>query len=220
MKGKIIAAALGVALLTSIEGSASAQVTPQPDRDKTWGGVTDATAAFALGAAIVMPRIFYPEPEVTVGWHARWHVSVLAPVMTYATLTLLNENWFKAQVQSHRPGCDDTNFGTGNCSDYGGPSSHAFAAGSALGHGVAVFLFDTTTWSNGQPNAISAFGNIGVPLILGGITVIGRSKGNYENGGQIVSGGLLGLGVGFLTGSMYALMQKPECGYSGSLICW
>ena len=29
-----------------------------------------------------MPRVFYADPEVTVGWKARWHVSVLAPIVT------------------------------------------------------------------------------------------------------------------------------------------
>ncbi|MGZ3424566.1 MAG: hypothetical protein ACXWUG_09565 [Polyangiales bacterium] len=216
---KFAVGAVGVALFASAP-EASAQVTPPPDRDRTWGGVTDATAAIALGTAVLMPRIFYPEPEVTVGWHARWHVSVLAPVMTLATLSLLNENWLKQQVKSNRPGCDDTNVGVAGCTDYGGPSSHAFAAGSAFGHGLAVFIFDTTKWSNGRANAVSAVGNIAVPLVLGGITIIGRSKGNYENGGQIVAGGTLGLGIGFLTGMTYALMQRPECGFSGSLICW
>lgn len=214
----ILAAAVSV--FTLAEGTASAQATPPPERDRTWAGVTNATAAAAVGIGILMPRVFYPSSEVTVGWKARWHVSVLAPMMTYATLALVNEVSLKEGIASHRPGCDDTNFGGRNCNTYGGPSSHAFVAGSTLGHGIAVFLFDTTKWSDGRANAIGAIGHIAVPLILGGINVIGRSSGNFENGGQLVAGGTLGLATGFLLGMTYSLMARPECGYSGSLICW
>lgn len=214
----LLAAAVG--LVTFASADASAQVTPPPSRDRTWGGVTDATAVSAIAFGVLMPRIFYPSPEVTVGWKARWHVSVLAPMMTYASFALVNENFLKKEIKSPRPGCDDTNAGGPGCGDFGGPSSHAFVAGATLGHGVGVFLFDTTKWSDGRANAISAVGNIGIPLILGGITVIGRSQGNYESGGQIVAGGGLGLATGFLLGMTYSLMARPECGYSGSLICW
>jgi hypothetical protein len=200
--------------------TAAAQTTPAPTRDSTWGGVTDATAVAALGAAILMPRVFYPSPEVTVGTKARWHVSVLAPVMTYAAFTLVNDQFLKDEIKSLRPGCDDSNLGGPGCETFGGPSSHAFAASAAFGHGVAVFLFDTTKWSDGRANAASAFGNIGLPLILGGITFVGRHRGGFENGGQLVAGGTLGLATGFLLGTTYALMQRPECGYSGAMLCW
>ena len=52
----------------------------------TWGGVSTLTAAAAFGTALIMPRFFYPAPEVTVGYKGRWHLSQLAPVMTLATL--------------------------------------------------------------------------------------------------------------------------------------
>jgi hypothetical protein len=211
------AVAASLALLT--HGTASAQ-TAEPERDSTWGGVTNATAAAAIGVGVLMPRVFYPSTEVTVGFKARWHISVLAPMMTYASFALLNEAALKGEIKSKRPGCDDSNASTHNCSTFGGPSSHAFVAGSTLGHGIAVFLFDTTKWSNGQASAVGGIGHIAVPLILGGITVIGRSAGNYENGGQIVAGAGMGLVTGFLLGTVYATMARPECGYSGSLICW
>jgi hypothetical protein len=44
--------------------------------------------------------------------------------------------------------------------------------------------------------------------------------GNWESGGQIVEGSLAGLGFGFLMGMTYSLMSRPECGYTGNLICW
>jgi hypothetical protein len=216
---KLALAAAAVSVVALSHGTASAQ-TPAPDRDKTWGGVTNATAVAAVGIGVLMPRVFYPSSEVTVGWKARWHLSVLAPMMTYATMALINETSLKESVKGMRPGCDDTNFGGPNCTTYGAPSSHAFVAASTLGHGVAVFLFDTTKWSDGRASAIGAIGHIAVPLILGGITIIGRSSGNYETGGQLAAGAGLGLATGFILGAMYSVMARPECGYSGSMICW
>jgi hypothetical protein len=99
-------------------------------------------------------------------------------------------------------------------------STHAFGAGAALGHGAAVWLFDMTKWSNGRFNAGSFIGNVVLPAILGTVTVVGRGAGNWETGAQIATGGLTGLGFGFLVGTTYALMARPECGYSGDLICW
>ena len=52
------------------------------------------------------------------------------------------------------------------------------------------------------------------------VTAIGRGVGNWETGGQVVLGGVTGLALGFLSGMTYSLMQRPECGYTGSLICW
>ena len=44
--------------------------------------------------------------------------------------------------------------------------------------------------------------------------------GDYESGGQITAGATAGLAVGILTGLTYAMMQRPDCGYSQGLICW
>jgi hypothetical protein len=102
-------------------------------RDATWQTVTTVTAVTALGTQIFMPRVFYAEPETTVGWRARWHLSALAPTMTLTVLTFANEYALKDAIKSQRPGCDDTNQGTGNCQDYGSLSSHAFLATSSFG---------------------------------------------------------------------------------------
>ena len=126
----VFAPLLALAATVLTERPALAQTAP-PTRDRTWGGVTNALAFAALGTAALMPRIFYPSPEVTVGWKARWHLSVLAPVMTYATLAFVNEVGLKEVVKSDRPGCDDTNRGGPGCTSFGGPSSHGFAAGAA-----------------------------------------------------------------------------------------
>jgi hypothetical protein len=224
MSGRKVGIGITLGLLlaatTTMSRDASAQVSPNPDRDKTWGTVSSITMVGAGATELLMPRIFYSDPEVTVGWKARWHVSVLAPVMLLTGLTLLNDLALKDAIKDPRPGCDDTNNGFGNCTSYASPSTHAFGSFSALGHGAAVFIFDTTKWSNGNFNGGSLAGHVIVPFLFAGITAIGRVAGNWENFGQVAVGGLAGLGLGFLTGMTYSLMARPECGYTGSLICW
>lgn len=217
-KGIATGVLVGVALSTAA-AAASAQ-TAAPSRDQTWGTVTTITAAAGLGFNVLMPRIFYSDPEATVGWKARWHVSSLAPVLTLTSLGLLNEYALKDSFKGYRPGCDDTNQGGPNCTSYGMMSTHSYYGFAALGQGAAVFIFDTTKWSNGRFNGGAFAGDVGVPLVLGVITAVGRGVGNYESAGQILAGGGAGLVSGFLTGMTYALMSRPECGYSGSLVCW
>jgi hypothetical protein len=237
-----IALTLGLSVFAARESTASAQqIQPPQDgsSEHTWGAVTSATAALSLATVAVMPRIFYSDPEVTVGWKARWHVSQLAPVLVLTSLSFVNEFALKNAVQAARPGCplmdangnqipafaggtlnDDPGNPFGGCNTYGGPSTHAFAAFSGLGQGVGVFIFDTTKWSNGQINAGALVGDVAVPLILAGITAAGRIGGDWESTAQVLEGGGAGLVLGFLTGMTYALMQRPECGYTGSMICW
>lgn len=220
MRGMRKRLALGLAAAVSLTaGSASAQ-TPTPSRDDTWGTVSTITAVGSLATEALMPRIFYSDPEVTVGWKARWHVSSLAPVLTLTSLTLFNEFVLKDSFEAYRPGCDETNQGGPNCQSFGSPSSHSFAAFSGLGHGAAVFLFDTTKWSNGRFNGGSFAGHVAVPAVFSLITAIGRGAGDFNSADQIVIGGGMGLGFGFLTGMTYALMARPECGYSGAMVCW
>ncbi|HEY3816647.1 MAG TPA: hypothetical protein VGL81_05725 [Polyangiaceae bacterium] len=199
---------------------AGAQTSPPPNRDQGWGTATAVTVGAAGAVELLMPRIFYSDPESTVGWKARWHVSQLAPVMTLTVLTLANEYALKGAIKSFRPGCDATNTPGPNCETYGSPSSHAFGAFSALGNGAAVWLFDMTKWSGGRFNIGSFIGNVFVPAVLAGVTDVGRGAGNFESGGQIVAGSVAGVGFGFLVGMTYALMARPECGYTGSMICW
>ena len=209
----------GLFVLATAETS-HAQVRPVPDRDKGWQTVTTVTMVAGAATELLMPRIFYADPEVTVGWKARWHVSVLAPVMTLTVLTALNEYALKDAFKGQRPGCDETNQGLVHCDTFGMLSTHTFAGFSALGHGVGVFFIDTTKWSDGRINGYSILGNMATPLVLAVITGVGRGVGNFETGAQIVAGGAAGLGLGFLSGMTYALMQRPECGYTGNLICW
>jgi hypothetical protein len=199
---------------------ASAQVSPEPKRSDAWGTVTTVTMVAGGATEILVPRIFYADPEVTVGWKARWHVSVLAPVMTLTGATLLNEFALKKAIKSFRPGCDATNDKLAGCETYGSPSTHAFGSFAAVGHGTAVFIFDTFKWSGGRFNGGAFAGHVATPLVLAAITSVGRSVGDWESFGQVVAGGAIGLGIGFLSGMTYTLMQRPECGYTGALICW
>lgn len=201
-------------------GSANAQVSPVPKRDTTWSTVTNITMVGSAGVALFLPRIFYSDPEVTVGWKTRWHVSLLAPALTMTALATLNEFALKDTFKGDRPDCDASNRGLARCDSYGMLSTHAFGAGSALGVGTGIFLIDTLKWSHGRFNGYSLLGNIATPFVLGAITVLGRGLGNWESTGQIALGGVTGLGFGFLSGITYALMQRPECDYTGSLICW
>ncbi len=203
--------------------TASAQVATNADAQRSipWQTVTSVTAVTAMATQVFMPRVFYADPETTVGWKARFHVSVLAPTLTLTSLTLLNEYALKSAIGAKRPGCGDSE--TTPCTDsdpYGTLSSHSFAAFAAFGHGTAVFLVDTLKWSDGKLNGGSLVGNVIVPVLLAAVTAVGRSAGNWEDTGSVVLSSGVGLAFGVLTGMTYALMARPECGYTGDLICW
>ncbi len=219
---------LGALSLTAMLVSprrAHAQEEPPPDthRSAGWKDATNILTLSSLGVQLLMPRVFYSDPEVTVGWKARWHVSVLAPSMTLIATGLVNEQFLKKSFEGFRPGCSDEYQGMpdmGECDTYGMLSTHSYLAGSALGHGLGVFLVDTVKWSNGRLNGGSLAMNVGVPAVLGVITTVGRTAGNWETGGQAWGSAGIGLAVGMGLGALYAAMQRPECGYSGDLICW
>jgi hypothetical protein len=208
-------------IVLAMSAPAGAQVSPPPTRDSNWGTVSSVTVATAGVLQLVMPRIFYSDPEATVGWKARWHASQLAPVMTLTVLSLANEYVLKNALKDPRPGCDSTNTPGPECTTFGGSlSTHAFAGSAALGQGAAIWLFDMTKWSDGRFNAGSFVGNVFIPLVLAGVTDGARAAGNFESAGQIIGGTLTGVALGFLTGMTYSLMSRPECGYTGNLICW
>ena len=217
---RLLALAFTILVLATAADARAQPVSPVPDRDIPWQTVTGVTLAVGAATQLLMPRAFYADPVVTVGWKARWHVSVLAPVMTLAMLTALNEVALKDVFKGNRPDCDESNQGLPNCTTYGMMSTHSFGGFSSFGHGAAVFIFDTYKWSDGRFNGWSFAGNVVAPFSLAMVTAIGRGVGNWETGGQILLGGITGLGIGFLSGMTYSLMQRPECGYTGSLICW
>jgi hypothetical protein len=209
--------AAGAAALTLLVAPAAHA---QEARSEGWKTATNVLTLSSLGVQLLMPRVFYSDPEVTVGWKARWHASVLAPSMTLIAMGLANEQFLKDAFEGYRPGCDETNLDFGECASYGMLSTHSFLAGSALGQGLGIFLVDTIKWSGGRLNGGSLAMNVGVPAALGVITIIGRSAGNWETGGQAWGSAGIGLAIGLGMGALYGAAQRPECGYGGDLICW
>ena len=191
-----------------------------PSRSDSWNTTTNVLAVSSMVLEALMPRVFSSDPDVTSGWKARWHVSALAPVMTLTTLALLNEQTLKSSFSASLPGCSDANQGQPGRTSYGFLSTQSFVAGAALGQGAAVFLVDTLRWSGGSLNAGALVGDVVVPLVLAPITAIGRTEGNWESGGQAWGSAAIGLGFGLAVGFVYATLQRPECGYTGNLICW
>jgi hypothetical protein len=219
MRSTATLATFGLILATSVLSPSEARA-DDTERSTSWQTVTSITMAAGLATATFMPRIFYADPETTAGWKARWHLSVLAPTLANVSLTMLNEHALKDAIRSQRPGCNDANFGTGHCQDFGSLSSHAFLSFAALGQGTAVFLVDTFKWSDGRFNVGAFVGDVAFPLVFAGITAVGRSAGNWEESGTVVLSSVGGLVAGGLTGVTYALLQRPECGYTGALLCW
>jgi hypothetical protein len=211
-----------LAALLSLSSPARAQSLPPPVRSDAWQAVSVASMAVGLGTQLFMPRIYESDVETTIGWKARWHVSVLAPTMTIAALGMFNELFVKPAITSYLPGCAPSNAGVPGCTSFGMPSTYTFVAFSALGHGAAVITVDSLKWSGGQVNAGAVAGDVAVPLVASIFTLIGRVAGSpaYERGDQAVVGAGVGLVVGVVTGAAYALLQRPECGYGDGIVCW
>jgi len=215
--GGIIALAL-----SGTARDASAQALPPPDRSAGWETVSTVAMVVGMGSQVLMPRIYWSDTEVTIGYKARWHASVLAPTMFLLTTALFNELVVKPEITSYRPGCGTTNVGVAGCTTFGMPSTHTFVAFSALGHGAGVFLVDSLKWSEGRFNGGAIAGDVAVPLIAAGLTYAGRVAGtpSQEHGDQALVGAAFGLGFGLLAGGAYALLQRPECPYGAGVICW
>ena len=191
-------------MATAVATSASAQ--GAPNRDGGWDTATNVLSVSSLAVETLLPRVFYSDPDVTVGWKARWHLSVLAPTMTLVTLALANETSFKSAFGGARPGCDGFEGQTG-CTSFGFMSTPSF-------------VVDTLKWNHGQINVGGLLGQVAVPLIIAPIVAAGRVSGNWEDGGQSWGSAGVGLLAGFGLGVVYALLQRPECGYTGSIVCW
>jgi hypothetical protein len=203
----------------SAQGSTPSNTDAQ--RSAPWQTATSITAVAAMATQVLMPRVFYADPETTVGWKTRFHLSVLAPTLALTTLTLLNEYGLKSAIGAKRPGCSATEpVPCGDPDPYETLSSHSFAGFSAFGQGTAIFLVDTMKWSDGRLNAGSLAGNVALPLVLAVVTAAGRIAGNWEDADSVILSSGVGLVVGAITGLTYAMMARPECGYTGDLLCW
>jgi hypothetical protein len=239
-----IACAASAVLLIPRESMAQAAqgqppVPPIVARDSTMGTVSNITMVAGATIVFLMPRVYYNDPEATVGWKARWHVSMLAPAMTLTALTLFVDTPIKGAIKSTRPGCnpEQTQIPGTECTSYGGPSTQAFASWSSTGFGTGLFIVDTVKYNDGRFSVGSFIGNVGLPLTLSIVTSLGRSLNTggtqisptatvvpsqpYESVGQNLLGGALpGFFTGAIIGVGYALLQRPNCGYGNNIICW
>jgi hypothetical protein len=219
--GFLGATATSAVLLTPRTAAAQAQpIVTAPSRSQGWKDATNVMALSAAGLQLLTPRVFYADPEVTLGWKARFHLSVLAPSMTLIGLALTNEVLLKDSFEGNRPGCDEATQGFAECSSYGMLSTQSFLAFSSFGQGLGVFLIDTTKWSGGRLNVGTLTTNVVLPGVLSVLTAVGRTSGNWETGGQVWASAGTGALLGFGLGMLYATLQRPECGYGGDLICW
>ncbi len=218
----------GALCLTLTAGQAQAQVPPFAERDSNWDAVSTISMVVGVSTVTLMPRVYYSSPDATVGWKARWHVSVLAPAMTMTALTWLVDQPISDAIESPRDGCtlDETRAqidGSG-CEKFGSPSTHAFAAWSAMGAGLGIFLVDTFKYSDGEVHAGPIIGDIAVPFAAAMLASVARSADGSgigpESTGQVFAGAIPGLVSGAVVGLTYALLQEPDCGYGGSLFCW
>lgn len=218
----LVAGAVLAAALCATPRDASAQSLPPPDRSAGWDTVSTVAMVVGMSSQVLMPRLYWSDTEVTIGYKARWHASVLAPTMFLVTTALFNELVVKPEITSFRPGCGQTNIGVPGCTSFGMPSTHTFVAFSALGNGAGIFLVDSLKWSEGRFNGLAIAGDVALPLVAAGLTYAGRVAGtpSQEHGDQALVGAAFGLGFGLLAGGAYALLQRPECPYGSGVICW
>jgi hypothetical protein len=232
---------LSATFLASVEAAAQTAVPPIVERDRNWEAVSNIFLAVGTASVLLTPRVYYNDPQATVGWKGRWHWSILAPAMTMFAVTTLTELPIKESLESVRPGCtvEQTivRFPGSNCETFGGPSTHALASWGATGMGTGIFLVDTIKYSDGRLNGPAFIGQIALPLLSSIFVSIGRgvdidNDANttgvpnpitlqpFEDTGQIVAGTLTGFASGLTLGFAYAMLQKPSCPYGNSLICW
>ncbi|HSC89198.1 MAG TPA: hypothetical protein VLC09_18075 [Polyangiaceae bacterium] len=177
--------------------------------DQGWSDASTATAIAAAASSVLMPRVFYSNPEATVGWKARWHVSSLAPTMSAVSLAFLNESVLKPAFADPGP-----------AGGFGLFSTETYVASASLGQGISVFLIDTLNNSGGKFHFGSLAGHVLLPLALTGFTAGGRIASNEESGAQVLGSVAVGAATGLVFGLLYSTMLEPNCGYTGDLICW
>lgn len=222
----IITAGFLSGLLGTLAVSPDAAAQSFVARDGGLGTASEITMAIGVGIVELMPRVYYNDPESTVGWKGRWHYSVLAPAMTLTALTVLVDGPIKSAIKDPRPGCTLDQSGPmypgSGCESYGMPSSESFAAWGATGAGVSIFLVDTFRYSQGKFNALGFVGNVALPLTLSVVTSVLRGVGTnpYEDGAQLGVGALTGIVTGALVGLGYSMLQRPNCGYGNQIFCW
>jgi hypothetical protein len=231
----IVAAGLltfSTALLAPREAAAQVPpVAPIAQRSGGWDIASNVTMTLGVGIVALMPRVYYNDPEATVGWKGRWHISMLAPALSMTAFTLLVDGPIKNAIGGARPGCtfDQTSaqFQGSGCESFGMVSTQSYASWGATGAGTVIFLVDTLKYSDAKFHPGGFVGNVAVPLVLSIFTSAGRAADPggptvfpHETVPQIVLGSVTGFVTGALLGLGYSLMQRPNCGYGNNIVCW
>ncbi|NUO48232.1 MAG: hypothetical protein HOV80_05165 [Polyangiaceae bacterium] len=220
--GALAAALAGVAYPREAHAQA---IPPAAERDQNWEAVSTVSMLIGVGTVTLMPRIYYNDPEATVGWKARYHVSQLGVAAALTSATILVDGPIKNLAEGTRPDCtpEETEIRAdgSNCESYGMPSTHSFAAWSAHGAGLAIWIIDAWVYSE-RVYVGSLIPNVVVSGVAATLTSIARGVGTepYEDPAQIGVGVAAGMITGFLVGLPYALLQEPNCGYGNNVICW
>lgn len=221
--GGVLAGAAATAVLPR-EAHAQA-IPPAAERDENWEAVSTVSMLIGVGTTTLMPRIYYNDPEATVGWKARYHVSQLGVAAALTSATILVDGPIKNLAEGTRPECsvEETEIRAegSNCESYGMPSTHSFAAWSAHGAGLAIWIIDAWVYSE-RVDVGSLIPNVVVTGVAATLTSVARGVGTepYEDPAQIGVGVAAGMITGFLVGLPYALLQEPNCGYGNNVICW
>jgi hypothetical protein len=224
----VAAGLLSITAATLAPREAAAQTPPVVMRDKNWDIVSNVTMIAGASIVSLMPRVYYNDPEATVGWKGRWHISALAPIMSMTALTLMVDISVKNAIKTTRPGCtvDGTVYPLTECASFGAPSTQSYAAWGATGAGTGIFLVDTLKYSDGRFNVPYFLGEVIAPLTLSILSSVGRAVEPgaldypHESGGAIAAGALTGFASGLIVGGAYALLQKPSCGFGNNVFCW
>ncbi len=230
MELKTIFVTLSIVLSSLAVNSAYAQsIDPIAQRDRNWEIISHVGMGVSATSVFFTPRVYFSDPESTVGWKGRWHFSMFAPAATMTALTFVVDGPIRRAMESTRPGCtyDQTlaSLPESNCESFGGPSTHAFASWGATGVGIGIFAVDTFKYSKGKFSGGSFIGNVLIPFSASLATSIGRTvePGNsqaFENTQQVAIGAAAGLVTGAVVGASYAIFQRPNCGYGDALFCW
>jgi hypothetical protein len=83
-----------------------------------------------------------------------------------------------------------------------------------------MLLVDSLRWSHGELHPASLIGDLALPLVATPIVAAGRVAGNWETAAQSWTSAGAGIAAGFAVAFLYAALQRPECGYTSSLICY
>jgi hypothetical protein len=217
-RGLVVAATAG--LLLGVASSARADPSPPPERHSAYALVSDGAVVATSLVALALPRLVFGDGQRTVsGWSTRWHVAAIAPLLVVGGAAALNELWFKDQIGSARPGCDDSNVGVAGCTSNGGPSTHGLVLGAGVGVGIGLLAVDSYRAGTSPPTG-AWFAYLALPMTIATIGDAARIASKEESAGQVLAGTALGVVIGAASSAALAYFSPANCGYEAGLFCW